>query len=79
MSDTNQTFILYTNYYDILKDLSNDEIGIIFRAILEYAKYDTLPELSGSLKLAFNFIKNQIDYDKQNQNTINSDDEAMLF
>ena len=56
------SFILYTNYFEILKDLSNDDLGIMFRAILSYQTNGNY-EIPKHLELAFKFIKNQLDID----------------
>lgn len=57
------SFVLYTNYYDILKDTPNEDLGAIFKAILYYVKMDECLELPPHLSLAFGFIKNQLDLD----------------
>ncbi len=59
------SFILYSNYHDILKDSSNEELGCIFRAILSYVKNGELINLPSNLTLAFGFIKNQLDVDEE--------------
>lgn len=66
MNDT--SFVIYTNYLDVLSDLSNEDMGIIFRAILLYKKNGEIPELPIHLSIAFKFIKNQMDLDAQKYN-----------
>lgn len=56
-------FLLYANYYDILKDLSDEDAGILFKAILKYQATKEEVKLPMSLALAFKFIKNQFDID----------------
>ena len=60
----NNSFILYTNYFDILKDLSDSDLGIMFRAILSYKTTGSY-ELPSHLQLAFKFLKNQLDIDNE--------------
>ena len=58
------SFVLYTNYFEILKDLDNADLGAIFRAILSY-KTNGQYEIPKHLELPFRFIKNQLDIDAQ--------------
>ena len=60
------SFILYTNYFDILKDLSDSDLGIMFRAILSYQTNGEY-NIPKHLELAFKFIKNQLDIDEVNR------------
>ena len=57
------SFILYTNYSEILQDLSMEEMGYIFKAILDYKANGEIPDLPKQLKTIFKFIKNQLDID----------------
>ena len=59
------SFVLYTNYYEILKDLSNEKLGELFRAILEYKTTKKQPVVSVDLLIVFKFIKNQLDVDEE--------------
>lgn len=68
MSELNQSFVLYTNYYDILADLSNEKLGELFRAILEYKTTKKQPVVSVDLLVVFKFIKNQLDIDEEKYN-----------
>lgn len=68
MIDNNQSFILYTNYYEILSDLSNEKLGELFRAILEYKTTKKQPVVSVDLLVVFKFIKNQLDMDEEKYN-----------
>ena len=63
--DNKNSFILYTNYYEILNGLEDSEMGAIFRAILRYQATGEMSDLPASLKLAFGFIKNQFDLDEK--------------
>ena len=60
------SFILYKNYYEILNELPNEDMGILFRAILSYQATDEIPDdLPLHLKFIFKFIKNQFDLDDE--------------
>ena len=61
------SFILYTNYFEILKDLSDSDLGIMFRAILSYQTNGEY-NIPKHLELAFKFIKNQLDIDEVKYN-----------
>lgn len=41
MEELNSSFVLYTSYFEILQDLSNEKMGELFRAILEYKSTET--------------------------------------
>lgn len=60
-----ETFVLYTSYYDILDDLSLEDLGHIFKAILYYKKNQEILELPKHLLTTFKFIKNQLDLDAE--------------
>ena len=62
-----KSFILYTNYFEILKDLSDSDLGIMFRAILSYQTNGEY-NIPKHLELAFKFIKNQLDIDEVKYN-----------
>ena len=63
MNNTKNSFILYKSYFDILKDLPDEDAGVLFKAILKYQSEGEISQLSPSLALAFKFIKNQFDLD----------------
>jgi hypothetical protein len=58
------SFILYTDYSDHIDCLTLEEKGLLFEALFEYAKGIEV-ELSGAVKVAFCFIKAQIDRDSE--------------
>ena len=59
------SFILYSSYEDILKELSKEEIGEVLMAIFAYQRTGEKPELSKGANIAFLFIKNQLDIDAE--------------
>ena len=58
MEDKN-SFVLYTNYYEIIKDATDEDAGLLFKAILEYTATGKISELPNNLTLA---LKNPVFY-----------------
>jgi hypothetical protein len=58
-----ESFLIYKSFYEPLKGLSDEDMGIIFRAIFEYQIYGKSPEISPILNMAFSFIKDVLDRD----------------
>ena len=56
------SFVLYTDYREHVKLLSNEQKGELFTAILDYAAGED-PALEGMPLMAFSFIKAQMDRD----------------
>jgi len=56
-----QSFVFYRSFYDSLKELPDDQKGVIFNAICDYALNQKLPEFDGVNKALFTLIKPQID------------------
>ena len=55
-------------YYDILEqleDFNDEQVGKIFRAMVEYDKNGTIPNFTGEMKIAFKFIKLSLDKNKE--------------
>ena len=67
---TKNSFIVYHNYRDKLKSLTDAQIGKLFKAMLDYSITGNEPKLSGVLKVAFQFIKVTMDEDKQKYDSI---------
>lgn len=59
------SFVMYLDYEEQFNLLSNEELGILMRAIIQYEKTKIIPELDGTVKMAFSFIKTQLDKDRQ--------------
>lgn len=63
---TRKSFLVYFDWETPLQELTDDELGELFRAMFIYAKYGELIELEHrSLKLVFGFIKSAIDRDRE--------------
>ncbi len=58
-------FIVYVEEIESLKELSNEEIGIFFRAVTEYVKSGIVPNLPERLIFPFRFITAHISRDQK--------------
>lgn len=63
-------FLLYNSDLAIIDELSNEEAGILLKAICNYTKYGIEP-LDKPTRIHFATIKAHLDEDSQVQNTIN--------
>ena len=57
--------MLYFDLRPCLKRLSNEEKGLLFEALMDYAQYGELPELDGMTGIAWDFIRPRIDRDAE--------------
>ena len=55
------SFVLYHNYRETLEDLTDEQVGKLFRALFDYEIDKTEPNFIGELKIAFKFIKKDLD------------------
>lgn len=58
-----ESFLLYTKYAENIEMLTKEQRGILFTAIMNYAAEKDLPEMDGMVKMAFSFIRAQMDAD----------------
>ena len=56
-------FKCFHNYRKKIEKLSDQEVGRLFRALMEYSECGTSPELTGRESIAFDFIAEDIDRD----------------
>lgn len=61
----NKGFVVYHSYGECFEDLSDEEVGILFKAMLSYSETGEIPEMPKPLKVAFRFIKQQMDANKE--------------
>lgn len=61
----NKGFVVYHSYRECFEDLSDEEVGILFKAMLSYSETGEMPEMPKTLKVAFRFIKQQMDANKE--------------
>ena len=52
---------MYFSYLEPLADLTDEQVGRVVRAILQYGATRTMPELSPSERMAFTFMKTNFD------------------
>jgi hypothetical protein len=60
---TMEKFIVYVEEMEALKELSNEEMGIFFRAMIRYAKTGCIPNLPEKMLFAFRFVISHIERD----------------
>lgn len=62
-----KSFLLFYDYEDFLEDLTNEEMGILLRAIFAYERRGKEPQFSSSeMRMAFKFIRRRLDEDRKN-------------
>ncbi len=64
------SFLIYLDYEEQFDLLTDEELGQLMRAIILYEKTRKETELSGMLKMAFSFIKTQLDKDREKYNEV---------
>lgn len=64
------SFLIYLSYEEQFNLLSDEELGQLMRAIMQYEKTGEVPKLEGMLKMAFSFIKSQLDKDNEKYNEV---------
>ncbi len=65
MSNRKNSVLLYTDDMEILEDLTLEQRGVLLTAILSYQAGAELPEMDSITKVAFKFMKKQIDANNQ--------------
>ena len=61
------TFVLYCDWEDIIEDLTDEEVGKLFKAIFAYVNHDSIEKFDGrsGLGVAFKTIRKQIDVNRK--------------
>ena len=54
-------FCCFHSYLDTLADLTDEQVGRLFRAAMLYSKTGEIPELPATEKIAFGFMRHDID------------------
>lgn len=57
------SFILYNEYYEMIKELPTDQKGLLLCAIFEYSTCGNEIELPAMARIIFKLIKKRMDYD----------------
>ena len=68
MKMNRDSFIFYGSWVEAIKDLPNDIRLEIYEGIIEYAMTGNLPDFKPMAKIAFNFIKNDLDRNSDKYN-----------
>jgi hypothetical protein len=78
MGDKNKkSFIFYASWKEVLKEYPAEVRLEVYDAIIEYVASGTLSELKPMARIAFSFIKKEIDYNEQRyQDVVNKRSEA---
>ena len=58
-------FLVYLEEFDILKSVSNEEMGMFIRALIEFVRTGEVPVLDEKLEFAFRFITAHIERDQK--------------
>lgn len=64
MDKEKKSFLMYLDYEEQFALLADEQLGQLLRAVMEYEKTQIVPELEGIVKMAFSFIKAQLDRDR---------------
>lgn len=64
----NDSFILYTSYYAIIDGLTDEQLGKLMRAIFIYARDGEVINLEPTLRMAFAFIKDDMERNQAKYN-----------
>ena len=59
------SFLIYLDYEEQFNLLTDEQICQLMRAIIKYEKTREIPQLNGIVKMAFSFIKTQLDRDRE--------------
>lgn len=59
------SFLMYLDYEEQFNLLTDEQLGQLMRAIMQYEKTNEVPKLEGIVKMAFSFIKQQLDRDSE--------------
>ena len=58
-------FCAYHSYFESLRNLTDEECGRLFRALLRYSATGELPTLLDREAVAFDFMRSQLDRDRE--------------
>lgn len=62
------SFLIYLDYQEQFELLTDEQAGQLIKAIIKYEKTGEITELDGMTKMAFSFIKTQLDRDREKYN-----------
>lgn len=67
-NDAKKSFILYTNYNELIEMLTDEQTGRVFKAIFQYQSTGNIPnldEFSGVEKMFFTVMRQDLDYNNE--------------
>ena len=64
------SFVLYTQYYDQIGELTVEQRGILFTAIFAHELDEELPEMDDLTRMCFSFIRDKLDRDAEKYDKI---------
>ena len=78
MTEKKKSFIMYCDYLDTVEDLTLEERGTLFTALMRYAN-DEQPDITDrTVKIVFDIIRRQLDRDQEKyQKTVNQRNAAL--
>lgn len=77
MEPKNSSFILFTKINEVVKELTNEQKGLLFQAILDYQETGIVPEMDILIRVVFLSIKHDMDYcAEQREESIRKKSEA---
>ena len=59
------SFLIYLDYQEQFELLTDEQAGQLIKAIIKYEKTGEIAKLDGMTKMAFSFIKQQLDRDDE--------------
>ena len=59
------SFLIYLDYEEQFNLLTDEQVGQLMRAIIKYEKTGEITKLDGMTKMAFSFIRQQLDRDNE--------------
>ena len=65
MDKEKKSFLMYLDYEEQFALLTDEQLGQLLRTVMEYERTQIVPELDGIVKMAFSFIKAQLDRDRE--------------
>lgn len=68
--ESKEGFLLYKGFWEPIKGLPNEKLGMLFRAIFEYQISGVEPGPENEIFMAFLFFKNQFKVDEKKYQTI---------
>ena len=60
-----KAFVLYLDYEEHISLLSDEQCGVLLKAIYAHETGKDIPKMDGMVKMAFSFIAAQLDRDSQ--------------